>query len=397
MKPSVPEVTATTAAARVAPVAAHSGPVLHVIPLLWSGAGAYVTRLCELQALTRDVRIVTASVSSGERDWPEFRRRLRRAGVAHHRIDLFRRAPEVFWPAVDRLRSVLVEMRPAVVHVHAGVPATAAAMALGDLPRPPAMLAQFQNWGLGRPAWMNAMDLWGFRRADLVVVGAAASRRVMEGGGITARRIRRLRLGVEMPAAADHHLAARSPVIGFIGRIEPRKAQVDLVRMLREVRRRRPDLTLELVGPPADASYSAELDREVRRLGLTSAVRRTGHVADVTVFLRRWRALVSASLDEGQGLAVVEAMAHGTPVVARRAPGVEDTLRDPRRGVLVEERGADALGRAVVRLLDDEPAWEAVSRHGRAWARRHHGWSRCVRSLDRLYAEAQRLRDGVGS
>ncbi len=369
----------------------RSSRILHLIPLLWSGAGDYFTRLCELHRDRNDVSIFTDCVSSGERDWPTFRRRLARAGVAHERLDFFRRAPEIFWPAVDRLGAFLRRWRPDVVHVHAGVPACAVALALRDLPRRPVVVAQFQNWGLGRPAWMNTMDLWGFRRADLLLVGAEASKRILVHGGVPASRVRTIRLGIDAPDVVDHRPGRRQPTVGFAGRIEHRKAQVDLVRVFQRVRRRVPDAALELIGPVADAEYAATLEQEIERLGLSAAVSRTGYVADVRPFLRRWRVFASASVDEGQGLALVEAMAHGTPVVARRAPGVEDTLGARGRGLLVERRRPAAFADAVVRLLEDDREWIQLSTAGSRWARRAHAWPRCLARIEASYDAACRV------
>lgn len=360
-----------------------------MIPLLWSGAGAYVTRLCELQSSSRQVRIVTASASSGERDWPVFRSRLRHAGVEHIRVDLFRRAPDVFWPAVEQLRSLIGEWRPGIVHVHSGVPACAVAIALAGSRRRPAFVAQFQNWRPGRPAWMDTMDGWGFSRSDMVIVGATASERVLRERGVDRRKIRRLRLGVEMPTWADHRVSVRPPVIGFVGRIEPRKAQIDLLLAFEQVVRQRPQMRLQLVGPDGDAAYARRLDQEISGRGLAGVVERTGYVRDVGPFLRRWRLFVSTSVDEGQGLAVVEAMAHGTPVVARRAPGVEDTLRHGTRGVLVEGREPRPIAEAMLAVLDEEARWTRLSLSGRRWAQRSHAWPRCIDRIDALYHQAQ--------
>ena len=237
---------------------------------------------------------------------------------------------------------------------------------------------------------MNTMDLWGFRRADLLIVGAEASRQVLVRGGVPAGRIRMLRLGVDSPTGVDHRPERRDRIVGFAGRVEPRKAQIDLVRMFREVLRRIPDAKMELVGPVADAAYGAARPRN--RAAWTGRRRlRTGDVADVRPFLRRWRVFASTSLDEGQGLALIEAMAHGTPVVARRAPGVEDTLGAARRGRLVERGRPSAMGDAVTQLLQDDGEWVQYSTAGSRWARRVHAWPRCVARIEACYDEARRF------
>ncbi len=67
-------------------------PVLHVIPHLWSGAGAVLTRLCEAQRRSGPVTIVTAGSDGAQADWTAYRVRLRRVGV-EHRTDRLLQSP----------------------------------------------------------------------------------------------------------------------------------------------------------------------------------------------------------------------------------------------------------------------------------------------------------------
>src|SRR5689334_16745938 len=99
--------------------------VLHVIPYLWSGAGSVLTRLCEAQRAHGPVAIVTGGRTGDQPDWPAYRTRLRRAGVEHHQIDFFHRDAQTFWTSVAELRTLVGELKPAVIHAHAGVPACA--------------------------------------------------------------------------------------------------------------------------------------------------------------------------------------------------------------------------------------------------------------------------------
>jgi len=89
-----------------APDSARKWPrrIVHVTPFLWSGAGGALVRLAEAQrAAGSEVTVVTTGRSRGGSDWPAQRQRLRRAGVAHVRLDFFAREPAVFWPSVEAL------------------------------------------------------------------------------------------------------------------------------------------------------------------------------------------------------------------------------------------------------------------------------------------------------
>jgi len=293
--------------------------ILHVIPTLWSGAGDALTHLCERQAEHDDVLVVTSALRGALADWPVYRRRLRAAGVRHAAIDTFRRAPEVLWHSVEQLCDLAGAWTPDVVHTHAGVPTLAWALARAS--RRPRHVAHMYSWGAGRPAWMNDMDLAGFRQADGVVCSAKRYEQLLRAGGVETGRLAYIPWGVRVDRI-DAALAARRPAagvrIGFVGRVEPRKGQLDVIAAFAAVHRQVPDATLAFVGPDADADYAARCRDEVTRRGLDEHVTWHGYVRDAARLLVNWQLFVSLSSDEGQGLAVQEAMAARVPVVAWR-------------------------------------------------------------------------------
>jgi glycosyltransferase involved in cell wall biosynthesis len=360
--------------------------ILHVIPTLWSGAGDVLTHLCELQAEHDEVTVVSSSLRGALADWPAYRRRLRAAGVRHVTIDTFARTPETLWQSVGQLRNLTRAWTPDVVHTHAGVPTLAWTLA-GPSPRR-RHIAHMYSWGAGRPAWMNDMDLAGFRQADRVVCSAKGYERVLREGGVGNTRLVYIPWGVRVDRI-DAALAARrrSPGIriGFVGRVEPRKGQLDLIAAFAAVRRHVPDATLVFVGPDADAAYAARCRDDVARRGLAAHVTWRGHVRDVARLLVNWQVFVSLSSDEGQGLAVQEAMAARVPVVAMTAPGLEDFVSDGRTGRVVRSRKAAEVGRAIVATLRDPRGSERIARAAERLVRDRYGWARCAAAIDRLY------------
>ncbi|MGE0122507.1 MAG: glycosyltransferase family 4 protein [Vicinamibacterales bacterium] len=367
-----------------------SAPVLHLAPYLWSGAGGVITRLCEHQARRRPVYLATTGRAGGAGDWAAYRTRLRRAGVHHVTLDSFHRDPESYWASATRLARLYEAIRPPVVHAHAGVP-TALAVTARDLSRgTPRVVGQMYSWGPNRPSWMDRQDLWAFARADVVVCSAHAYRRLLVAGAVPAARLAYVPWGLPLDAlpfrvAAERRPGDIGPVIGCVGRLEPRKAQAELVDAFAVVRRRHPQARLELVGPIADRVYGVEVRRAIRAHGLGGAVRLCGLVPDVPAMLRTWDLFVSLSTDEGQGLAVLEAMATGVPVVARVVPGVEDFLVGGRTGWAVSGRSADATARAIRRALDRPAEGRAIARRARRLVERRYDWAAMLGTFERLY------------
>lgn len=362
--------------------------VLHIIPFLWSGAGRVLTTLCEHQRWIAEVHLATTGRRGELHDWPLYRRRLRRAGVALHRLDTFTREARVFWSTVTRATALVDAIEPDVVHAHAGVPAVVAVLAAARARRPVAVVAQMYSWGPDRPAWMDEMDLWGFAGAHCVICSAAAYERRLLDGGVVRARLVRVPWGIDLHEAERvwRRRASRNPgrTIGFVGRLEPRKGQLDLVRAFALVRRALPDARLALVGPDGDRAYAAEVRRAIGALGLDAAVDLPGQVPSVWPRLAALDLFVSLSADEGQGLAVLEAMAAGVPVVALRAAGIEDYF-DDRYGTWLERRDPAAVARAMLEALGDPARLAARAARARAMVTRRYGWPATVDAITRAY------------
>lgn len=371
--------------------------ILHVTPFLWSGAGGALVRLVEAQrADGAAVRVATTGRSAGGEDWLALRRRLQRAGVRLERIDFYSREMPVFWDGVRALAGLVHAFSPDIVHTHAGVPACAMAVVRAQGRWRGTFIAHLNSWGIGRPAWMDRMDAQGLQAADRVVCISRAYARRLATLGVPRSRIEYLPWGIDLAERVDGNRDqdAASNVIGFVGRIEARKNQVALVQAFAHVRRGHPDLQLHLVGPVAEPEYDALLTKTIDDLGIRERVVRHDHVRDVLPLLRTWRVFVSASLDEGQGLAVLEAMAAGVPVVAVAARGIEDYLVDGRTGVLVPTPAPMPLARGIARLLDDPGLARTVARHARAVIDRRYRWEVALAALARIYRGDGRIKSG---
>src|SRR5205814_7719649 len=108
-------------------------------------------------------------------------------------------------------------------------------------------------------------------------------------------------------------------VLGMVARLAPVKGQHHVLAALAELRRRGVDAHLLLIGGDAHGlapEYRPRLTGLARGLGIADAVTFVGQVPDPRPYLRLLDVFVSAAPDEGFGIALLEAMALGVPVVA---------------------------------------------------------------------------------
>ena len=365
--------------------------ILHIIPFLWSGAGNVVTRLAVSQQSRGEVAVVTSGHSKGQSDWDAYRDRLEEAGVRHFEIDTFDRSMEVFWSSVRQLRETVMEFEPDIVHCHAGVPAAAAAIVREEVSVPFLLIAHLNSWGPDRPDWMNRMDLWGFGRADRVICNAEEYRRILRDSGLPAERIVAVPWGLpleEIEESAGTGRPTSGRTIGFVGRIEPRKRQVELVQAMPCLEP--DDVRLELVGPVADAEYAARVQNAIDDAGLAGRVSLRGEVPNVYAHVRNWDLFVSLSSDEGQGIAILEAMALGTPVISTDIPGVREYLNDRQNGVILSSVEPGDVAATVSWALDHPNDVSGFADEARAMVRDRYHWDATVRAMNGVYSGTSR-------
>jgi glycosyltransferase involved in cell wall biosynthesis len=139
----------------------------------------------------------------------------------------------------------------------------------------------------------------------------------------------------------------------FVGRLERVKDIETLLEALGEASRTGRSYVLRIVGA-GDPDYTRLLHRRVRQLHLDGAVRFLGpvpHGRQLYEFYRQAHALVLSSLSEGTPKVVVEAMAHGLPVVATSVGGLPRVVTR-RSGILVPAAEPAELSKALMTVYD---------------------------------------------
>ena len=163
-------------------------------------------------------------------------------------------------------------------------------------------------------------------------------------------------------------IPAGAPVVGMVGRLSPVKRHDLLLHALARLRRRGVPAHGLIVGSDAHAlapRYALGVRALANELGLGDAVTFTGQVADVRAHLAVMDVFVSAAAEEGFGIAVLEAMGQGVPVVAADAGGPREAVERDGTGLLVAPGDADAIAGAAERLLADGALRDRLGARGR--------------------------------
>ena len=168
-----------------------------------------------------------------------------------------------------------------------------------------------------------------------------------------------------VPAAPDAELLAAAPVpvaeleqpfLLMVGTIEPRKNHVTALRAFARYLASDPRSPAVLVLAGSPGWLVTPILDEIRSLGLTSRVRRPGHVdlGRLSWLYRHARALLFPSLYEGFGIPVLEAFALGCPVIAARIPSVTEVAGEGTT-TLLDPLAVGAWAEAVAAALRTPP------------------------------------------
>jgi len=193
------------------------------------------------------------------------------------------------------------------------------------------------------------------------------------------RRHRVIYGGVDHARRPMRSALAHDGTVVFLGRLLPHKGVHFLIEGLPE------GMPLHILGTAPDAAYLARLE------GLAAGKDVQFHLGllddEVTGFLQRAMALVhptpvgpdgSAGAAELLGLAPLEAMACGCPVVASDAASLPEVVADGESGLLVPPNRPEEIGRALLRLREDGELWPRLARGARRRVEETFTWERVV-------------------
>jgi glycosyltransferase involved in cell wall biosynthesis len=280
-----------------------------------------------------------------------------------------------------RFAGRLAVLRPQIVHLHVGGRSRTRLVRALTSARLVAHLHTAASED-GRPLRLEQFA----RSADAVL---ATSRAIADVAGVAATVAHP---GVAIARPRPQSTPGDAPTIGIAARLEPVKGLDTLLHAVAALRERRPGFTVQIAGSgSAQASLVALRDR----LRLEDTVEFLGWRGDLAALHAGWDVFALPSRHEGFGLAALEAMAAGLPVVASRTGGVPELVEDGVTGVLVEPADVAGLAAALERLIADPDLRRRMGAAARTRAQQHFGVARMGSAIEAVY-DALLARDRAG-
>ncbi|MCA0303460.1 MAG: glycosyltransferase [Proteobacteria bacterium] len=379
--------------------------LLHVVPtylpaVRYGGPIRSVHALCRsLAAAGHDVHVFTTNVDGpGDSDVPL----LQPVDLEGVKVTYFpsRRLRRLYWsPPMGRALAASVGTFD-LVHLHAIFlwPILAAARAARGAGVPyvlsprgmlvPELIRRKSR--LVKQAWISLIERRNLEAASAILTTSSAEAGHLAGFGWSLPPVVTIPHGVDdplpmgtAPVAADVSQALKGgPMVFFLGRLSWEKGLDRLIDALPFA----PSVRAVLAGESADG-YAESLAAQARQLGIESRltiVARHVDGADKEALFGAASAFAMTSLSENFGIASLEAMRRGVPVIATPDVGMSEIVRESGAGRVVEAT-PEAIGRGLEEVMADETARRAMGEAGRAHVVAHYGWPSIADRVAGLY------------
>ena len=292
---------------------------------------------------------------------------------------------DVFW--AGPLWKLIEAHAPDILHVHSRRGADLVGGRCARRAGVPAVLTRRVD--NREPAWWARLK---YRPYSLVAaISSAVESELVDHVGLDPARVVRIASAVDSEryrpeSAARARLAeafgipTAAIVVGVVAQLIPRKGHALLLDCMPEMIARHPEVRLLCFGR---GPRERALSRQIAERGLGDHVRLAGFSDDLAELMPGLDLLVHPALREGLGVAVLEAMSAGVPVVASDAGGIPDIIEHERSGLLFAAGDPHALRGGVMRMLGDEALRLRLARAGRERVNARFS----VRRMSRCYAE----------
>jgi glycosyltransferase involved in cell wall biosynthesis len=212
--------------------------------------------------------------------------------------------------------------------------------------------------------FFRVMERFTHRFVDAWVTNSAIAKQTLVSRcGIPSERVFVIYNGLESFPTIIPSLVDRPMEVLTVANLNPRKGHREYLKVVREVLNTMPDAKFLFVGRD---DMNGEVERTIKKSGLSGHVQYEGFHNDLSPWLRRARVMVLPSLwGEGCPTSILEGFAFGLPVVAYAIDGIPELIADGVDGVLVPPDKSNELASAILRMLENPTRAEDMGISGR--------------------------------
>jgi glycosyltransferase involved in cell wall biosynthesis len=230
----------------------------------------------------------------------------------------------------------------------------------------------------------------------IVAVSSYSADRIVKLYNVNAAKIRVVPNGVDTERFMQQENSAEirqqfglgdEPCVLFVGGLVSRKGLPYLVEAAKKVVKQKVNTQFLIVG---DGPLRIQLKGTIASAGLGDNFKFLGSLKDSELpkIYNCADVFVLPSVQEGQGIVLLEAQSSGVPVVAFNSGGVKEAMRNGETGLLVQPGNTDDLAEALIKLLNNKPLRESLGLNGRKYVEANYTWDVSTKKMLEVYREA---------
>lgn len=234
----------------------------------------------------------------------------------------------------------------------------------------------------------DATDRWCLRRCDRVICLSMHYETLLLRAGISRERLVRIPSGLRSvpalcPPLPGRERAGKDVTFGMLGRFSEEKNHRQFLDAAKQLLARGVSIRCLIAG---QGPLREAVERRVAEQGLGRVVTVCGYM-EVEAFMASIDAYVLCSRIENLPYSILEAMAHGRPVLGTRVGGIPDLVDDGETGLLVDLDDAAGLAEAMARLVAEPGVAVTMGQKGRTKLEAEFSLPRMVSAHEALYRQ----------
>ncbi len=249
----------------------------------------------------------------------------------------------------------------------------------------------FHSWEYRHiDAWITPLKLLADQTRQNTVIDESRIHVVAQ--GIELERFLNNRFTGEA-ARNELNLPQDALIIGLVGRLDPQKGQMTLVKALPRIHKAGHKVHLLFVGEPTrgeHADFREKLEENLRSNRLRDFAHFRPFQENPARVYAAMDVFVLGSYSETYGLVTIEAMASGLPVIGTRSGGTQEIIDDGETGLLFNPRSHEMLAERILELLEDSSLRERLAQNSRRKAAARFSHETQVKEWERII-------DGLGN
>jgi len=311
----------------------------------------------------------------------------------HIDLEVFNMDSRFNMEAIKKIRNQIKHIKPDLIHIHgtrAGSLGRLAAIGL-NIPVIYTEHLWTKEFHLDNK-FLNFIHFFGYWFLDLftnlnIAVSGAVKEFLIDAGISRDSKVKIIYNGIEPPRHSADIFQHDEILIGTVGTLNQNKGMQFLIRAMPHIRKEFPTAKLEIIG---DGPYKKHLMWEAKVQKLGDNVKFIGFVADVEKYLAKFDCYVQPSLSESFGLAIVQAMSLGLPVVATETGGIPEIITHGITGFLIPPQKPKIIAESVIEILRNRERARKMGQTARKEVQIKFNLKDMISELEQVYEQTHK-------